>query len=74
MGGPIAYAKTKSNFEKFGNNPELANHIRWYEMTPEEKQEDLWRRNKVIYEQYGRECFTDFNMLEYPYDSWSFYF
>ena len=37
MGGPIPFAKVKSNFEKFSNDPELANHIRWYEMTPEEK-------------------------------------
>ena len=37
MGGPIAFAKTKSNFEKFGKNPALANHLKWYELTPEER-------------------------------------
>ena len=53
MGGPVAFAKTKSTYEKFSSDPELVNHIKWYEMTPEEKQEDLWRRNKIIYEKYG---------------------
>ena len=55
-------------------NPALRNHLKWYELDPEEKQEDLWRRNKVIYEQYGKECFKEFQILEYPYIQWNMYF
>ena len=74
MGGPTAYAAYRGNFEKFGNNPKLANHITWYEMTPEEKQEDLWRRNNVFYNEYGKEYIKDYEALEYPYNNWHIYF
>ena len=68
LGGGLArYTKTKEVFGKFMANPALRNHLKWYELDPEEKQEDLWRRNKVIYEQYGKECFKEFQILEYPY-------
>ena len=52
-GGSERYTKTKAAYEKFSKNPALRNHLKWYELTPEEKQEDLWRRNKILYEQHG---------------------
>ena len=58
----------------FGENPALRNHMRWYELTPEEKQEDLWRRNKVLYELHGEEIFKNYQPLAYPYLLWVNYF
>lgn len=57
-----------------GLDPKTANHIGWYDLTPEEKQVDLWRRNKVVFEKYGQEYFKDYEPMKYPYNVWSFYF
>ena len=74
MGGPVAYNAQKDVFDRLGNNPATKNHIKWYEYTPEEKQEDLWARNKAIMETYGKEFFKDADLLKYPFTTWSFYF
>ena len=73
-GGPARHSKVKEVYGRFMANPALANHLKWYELNPEEKQEDLWRRNKVIYELYGKEYFKELDVLEYPYVQWGFYF
>ena len=43
-------------------------------MTPEEGQEDLWKRNKVVFENWGAELFKDYDILKYPYNKWENYF
>ena len=62
------YESTKREFSRFAQNPALRNHLKWYELDPEEKQEDLWRRNKIIYESYGKELFKELELLKYPYN------
>ena len=66
-GGKERYESTKQAFSRFIHNPALKNHLKWYELDPEEKQEDLWRRNKIIYESYGKELFKELELLKYPY-------
>ena len=36
-GGPVRHAKVKEVYGRFMANPALANHLKWYELNPEEK-------------------------------------
>ena len=49
-----------------GHDPELKNTLEFYDMTPMEQQEDLWRRMKVLLEKHGAEFFKN-DMFKYPY-------
>ena len=73
-GGSLNYSLLKKHYERFGANPGTRNHLTWYELTPEEKQEDLWKRINVIYKEHGKEYFKDYELLEYPYTQWVGYF
>ena len=73
-GGKEPYLERKRLYTLFGNNPALRNHMQFYEMSPEEKQEDLWRRNKVLIEQHGAELFKNFQPMAYPYLIYQNYF
>ena len=63
MGGPVNYSLTKKHFERFSKNPATRNHLNWYDLTPQEKQEDLWERINVIYKEHGNEYFKEFELL-----------
>ena len=50
----------------FGDDPELANTLEFYDMTPHEMHENLWRRMKVVYEKH-RETFFKQSMFKPPH-------
>ena len=58
-----------------GKHPETANHFGFYAMTPDEQQQDLWRRLKFMYQhQELSKYFKNFEPLQYPYKPWINYF
>ena len=42
----------------FGADPELRNKLEFYDLTPHEMQEDLWKRINVLYTKHSEEVFV----------------
>lgn len=59
--------------DSFGNDPSLRNHLAFYDMTPHEMQEDLWKRINTLYKKHKEVCF-DSPMIAPPYVDWVGYF
>ena len=56
-GGPEREQKWREIVDLFGADPTLRNHIDFYDMTPHEMQEDLWKRINTLYSKHGKFCF-----------------
>jgi len=50
-------------------HPEIANHHKFFEMSPDEKQQDLWKRLNFLHRNYP-EIFTGSNIGKSPYFLW----
>ena len=59
--------------DRFGADPEIRNTIEFYEMTPHEMQENLWRRISVLYKKHKQEFFVK-PYISPPYVDFFFYF
>ena len=42
----------------FGDDPELRNTLEFYDMTPHEMLENLWKRMNVAFKKYRNEFFS----------------
>lgn len=49
-GGHEIYEEHKKLFDDMGKYSETANHFGFYAMTPDEQQQDLWRRLKFMHQ------------------------
>ena len=58
-GGPEREQKWKEIVDSFGADPTLSNHIDFYDMTPHEMQEDLWKRINTLYTKHKKVVFED---------------
>jgi len=56
-----------------GNDPELTNHIAFYDMDRNEMQIDLWKRVNVLFKKHRKEFFEE-SMFKPPYVDPSGYF
>ena len=56
-----------------GNDPELRNDIAFYEMTPHEQQEDLWKKANVLLKKHNKHFFVE-PCLQDPFTNWLGYF
>ena len=52
------------------SRPELRNHLEYMEFDVNEKQQDLWRRNKYIFENFGQKYMKNNSSFDYPYMHW----
>jgi len=54
------------------SHPELKNHHKFYEMTPEEQQHDLMKRTSFLWNDPAlhKKHFTDYRPTEAPYHDW----
>ena len=43
----------------FGDDPQTRNSIDFYDMTPHEMQENLWKRMKIVYEKHKEPFFEN---------------
>ena len=73
VGGPERDADWKMISDIFGNDPEIRNHIGFYDMTPHEMQEDLWKRINALFKKH-KALFFERNIISYPYTDWMGYF
>jgi hypothetical protein len=48
LGGEETYNLKMKYAELFIKHPELANHHKFYEMSPHEQQTDLWKRMRFL--------------------------
>jgi len=56
-----------------GEDPELRNNIEYYELTPHEQHENLWKRVNVLFKKHYKRCFVD-SLMTPPYIDWPAYF
>ena len=75
-GGEELYREAKDIQEDFSKHSELTNHFKYYEMTVDEQQQDLWRRIKFMYThpELSQKYFKNFEVLKYPFKPWLLYF
>ena len=72
-GGPAALADWKHMIDTFGADDALRNTVEFYDKTPHEQQEDLWKRINVLYQKHKKRCFED-TLFDAPYTDWNGYF
>lgn len=72
-GGKDKLALRVAASEKMAKHPELANHHHFYDMTRDEKQTDLWRRNMYVHNNIP-ELYYDWVLNKYPYHAVSDHF
>ena len=72
-GGEESFKGYKEYVDDF-SRPELKNNFEFMEMTIDEKQQDLWKRCKYIYENMGKKNIKDSPFTEFPYPTWGFFF
>ena len=72
-GGEERFNIFKGWFDTFGADPELRNCIEFYEMTPHEMQENLWRRILALYKKHKQGFFVK-PYIAPPYVDFFFYF
>ena len=72
-GGTEREQAWKKICDSFGNDPSLRNYIGFYDMTPHEMQEDLWKRINTLYKTHKEVCFEQ-PMIAPPYVDWVGYF
>ena len=53
----------KEMVDLFDSDPQLRNTIEHYEMTVEERQYDLYKRTKVLYEKHGDRLFRNHSFI-----------
>jgi len=58
--------------DTFGADPALRNHFSFYDMTPHEMQEDLWKRINVLKKKHQH--LFDKSYITAPYVDWMGYF
>lgn len=59
----------KNTVDTFGADDIIRNNIEFYDMTPHEMQENLWKRINAMYAKHKDRYFTQ-NMLQAPYVDW----
>ena len=72
-GGEYRVQKWKEMVDLMGNDPGLRNHLEFYEYTPHEMQEDLWKRINVLYQKHKERFFVQPTIAP-PYTEWAGYF
>ena len=72
-GGEESFKHWKDTVDDFGC-PELRNTFAYMEMNVDEKQQDLWRRNKYIFENMGQKYMKNNPSFDYPFHHWPLYF
>lgn len=72
-GGKEAWDIQRYFFDLQKKHPQLHNHHHFFEMTPEEKQTDLWKRMRFIQTHYP-EIFVNTDTGRYPYFMWGHIF
>ena len=65
-GGPAKLQPWKNMIHQFGDDPELRNSIEFYDLTPHEMHENLWKRLNVVYKKHKKDFFEE-NMIRAPY-------
>ena len=73
MGDKEKSKRWKYFVDLFGADPGLRNNLEFYDMTPHEMQEDLWKRINVLYTKHKEEVFVK-GMIQPPYVDWIAYF
>ena len=63
----------KEMIDMFGADEGLRNHLEFYDMTPGEMQEDLWKRINVLYTKHKDICFKQ-ALIGEPFTDWIAYF
>ena len=58
MGDKEKTKRWKHFIDLFGADPELRNKVEFYDLTPHEMQEDLWKRINVLYNKHQEEVFV----------------
>lgn len=56
-----------------GSDDGLRNHLQFYDMTPNEMQEDLWKRINVLYTKHKDRFFKQ-ALIGEPFTDWNAYF
>ena len=72
-GGAEREQKWSQIVDQFGADPTLRNHLGFYDMTPHEMHEDLWKRINTLYKTHKKVCFED-SFIGPPYVDWIGYF
>ena len=72
-GGEFKLQKWKEVVDMMGNDPELRNNIEFYELTPHEQHENLWKRINVLFKKHYKYFFVD-SLMSPPYTDWPAYF
>jgi hypothetical protein len=75
-GGTDLLRETIEMHKEFGTHPELINHFKFYELTPDEQQRDLWARTKFIKSnpELSQKYFQNHDPCSYPFKLWVNYF
>ena len=63
----------KDILDKFGADPILTNKLEFTDMTVHEMQEDLWKRNNVLYTKFREQLIVK-PIVGPPYVDWNCYF
>ena len=72
-GGPEREQGWKHWVDTYGADPVLRNKVGFYDLTPHEAQEDLWKRINVLYQKHKTAMFEK-PMIAPPYVDWIGYF
>ena len=73
-GGPEVFPSYKEAIDTMGADPALRNFIHFNDLTPAEMQENLWKRNERLFNNYADRIWKGTENFEYPYTDWFNYF
>ena len=72
-GGDDKLHAWKSHIDRMGADDTLRNNFEFYDMTPDEMQQNLWKRINVLYQNFKEDYFVK-PMIAPPYNDWVGYF